>query len=262
MLPAGRVRQRPALPARSVNTKVAVPERKRKKPASVRKRNPKATSEASAAPKYTPWDSPETLASVKDRTANVAASWHFIAACTRNEIAHEAARARQAILDAVVIGDAACLRDLAGRAAKHLARQSGTTGVSFKAARSAAFDQFHSMVAGYLQPLWAPPNAARKAIPSEEIARHMISIGRGLPEVRHMLARYRPELFSLTEVPGPVPDLWISKIVAAVNRKRDVGDPGEAAEEMIVQFLLTVGVPEVKARAVWDYRKKRAKRGS
>jgi hypothetical protein len=199
---------------------------------------------------------------VEHATQQAAINWHFIAACTRDPLAHETARMREAILKAVVSGDADCLRDLAGRATRHLARQSGTDTVGFKGVRALAFDQFHSLVAGYLQPLWAPPESARNAIPTEQIARLMVSIGRHLPEIRQMLALHCPELFRLTESPGPVPDTWISKIVAAVNRKREMNDPSEAAEEMIVQFLLTVGVPERKARAAWDYRKKRAKRGA
>jgi hypothetical protein len=166
-------------------------------------------------------------------------------------------------LNAVVGGDAACLRDLAGRAATHLARQGGAADVAaFSAVRAAAFDQFHSLIVGYLQPLWAPPETARNAIPTEQIARDMVTTARHLPEVRQMLALHSPELFPLVEIPGPVPDVVIGKVVAALNRVRRVSDRAEAAEKMIVQFLLTVGVPEVKARAVWDYRKKRVKRGA
>lgn len=239
-----------------------MPKGKRTNPPRARKRTPRPASEAPAAPNYTPWDSPETLKAVGKATEQAATDWHFIAACTRDPIAHETARMKETILGAVVRGDAECLRDLAGRATRHLARQSGTATVGFKGVRALAFDQFHSLVAGYLQPLWAPPEIARNAIPTEQIARHMVSIGRHLPEIRQMLALHCPELFRLTEIPGPVPETWISKIVAAVNRKRGMSDPLEAAEEMIVQFLLTVGVPERKARAAWDYRKKRAKRGA
>jgi hypothetical protein len=52
------------------------------------------------------------------------------------------------------------------------------------------------------------------------------------------------------------------KIVKALDSARHVGDIEDAAESMIVRFLIAVDVPQPKARAVWDYRKKRKKRTS
>ena len=45
-------------------------------------------------------DSDQTLSAVGDETAKLAAVWHFIAASTRDPIAHEATRAKAAILEA------------------------------------------------------------------------------------------------------------------------------------------------------------------
>jgi hypothetical protein len=70
-----------------------------------------------------------------------------------------------------------------------------------------------------------------------------------------------PKLFPApTGVRFPVPETWLTKIGAAIDRVRHDNDVADAPEKMIVQFLLSVGVPELKARAVWDYRKKRVKR--
>jgi hypothetical protein len=59
-----------------------VPKRKSTKSARPRKRTAKVASVPAtpAALTYTPWDSPETLAGVKEETAKVAGWWHFIAA--------------------------------------------------------------------------------------------------------------------------------------------------------------------------------------
>lgn len=216
-----------------------------------------------AAPTRPSWDSPETLASVLEKTASVAGSWGFIAHCTSEPIAHKTASARAMILNAVVDGDAACLRDLAGRAATHLARRDrASESVGFSKIRDADFEGFHHLVMEYLQPKSPPAEHARDAIATQQIARDMIVGARGRPEIGPMLAPYHPELFSLTRVPGPVPDTWIAKLTAALNRVRHARDIDEAAEKMIVQFLLTFGVPEQRARAVWDFRKKRVKRGA
>jgi hypothetical protein len=235
-----------------------------------RKRPSKRATQAVAPPKFTPWDSPETLAAVNTAIAKAATDYHFIAACTRDPIAHETARMKEAILRAVTEGDARCLRELAGRATTELARQKGITRVvGFSAARADAFDRFHYSVTQWLQPLWADEQwcavtgkTARDAIPIEQTARYMVNNARYLPEVAQMVALHCPDLFKLTEVPRQVPDEAVTKIAAALKRKQYMSDVNEAAEEMIVQFLLAVGVPERTARAVWDYRKKRAKRGS
>jgi hypothetical protein len=210
-----------------------------------------------------PWDSAATLKRLEAMTAKVASSWHFIAENTKDPTAHETARARAAILGVVMSGDPKCLRDLAGRAATDLARMNHATSVGFSGVRAAAFDQFHELVTGYLRPSWAAPEAARDAIATEEIARSMVTLGRGLAEIRQLVAFYCPELFPLPDtLDGRVrlTPAWVRRLVAALDRVRNIGDPPEAAERVIVQFLLTVGVPETKARAVWDYRKKRVKR--
>ncbi len=87
--------------------------------------------------------------------------------------------------------------------------------------------------------------------------------GRELAGVREMLSRRSPALFPLQHatVPRPLTDAQVRKIAVAIDRARlGSSDAAEVAERMIVQLLLTAGVPEAEARAVWDFRKKREKR--
>jgi hypothetical protein len=201
------------------------------------------------------WDSPETLAALKQRTADLATDWHFVAVCSHGAREREMAHARCAVLDALAGEDVRLLRDLASRACAYLGRH------GFRAARAHELDSLHATVKGYLSPLWAKPGkSARSAIPSETIARDMVSLCRNLRELRTWLAQYCPRLFPLTAIAEPLPNEWAQKLTNVIERARYDGDESDAAEKMIVNFFITLGVPKTKARAVWDYRKKRIKR--
>ena len=212
---------------------------------------------------YLPWNSEEAWNAVEANTAKTASDWHVMASNTPESPRHLMARARAQILHATCGGDAVCLRDLASRAARHLARMGGGDHrASFEAVRAASFDQLHEMVVSHLRPTWAQPEVARTAIPTEGIARSLLSRSHHLPEIREMLALHNSALFPVAALSPTVPRETMREIIKALDSARHVGDIEDAAETMIVRFLIVVGVPKAKARAVWDYRKKRAKRSS
>jgi hypothetical protein len=249
-----------------------------------RSRKPKSIHGASTDPLAPPppsprlaWNSPEAWSSVEDNTRKASSDWQYIATNTPESPSYLTARRRAQILGAVCAGDATCLRALASLAAKHMARQGGyTIGRSglHDPLRSQSLEKWHGLVMSYLQPSWAldvdpkisdhdwarAKATARRAISTEEIARHMLSLSRSLPGVREMVALYNRELFPMASLSVPVPEATMAKIVTTLEDARYVGDVADAAEKMIVRFLIAVGVPEKRARAVWDYRKKSVKR--
>jgi hypothetical protein len=251
-----------------------VTKKKSTKPRSGRK--PKATQDLSLPPKteeeaatrrraagYLPWNSPEAWAAVEANTRKAASDWHVIATNTPESPAHLTARRRAQILDAVCAGEGRCLRVLANAAAKEMARQGGYAiahGGQHDSLRANSFDKWHGLVMGYLRPSWAPAETARYAIATADIARHMLSLARSLPEIREMVALHNRKLFPMASLSVPVPAPTLVKIVEALDGARFVTDIEDAAEKMIVRFLIAVGVPAPRAYAVWSYRAKRAKR--
>jgi len=232
-----------------------VPDKNNKRPKRDRKRLASTKPEK---PWYA-WDSHEALKLVTDATEELAAKWSFVAHCTKDPLKHKEVTFKARILHALVNGDMACLRELSGRAAVHMRRLGNVQTLTRD--RTEALDKMCSRVARDFE--FEPP------APSESIAKFLIVLGRGTTgELRQMLAFYCNELFPLTSISlDPYPTTWVRKITAAIDRARPPQLATQdqrvaAAEKMIRQFLLTVGVPEKTARSIWSYRDKRKKRGS
>ncbi len=166
--------------------------------------------------------------------------WTFIAKATVDPQARAHAVDVARVLTVLREGDAKAVHGLANRAALHL-KSAHKYPPQIAQERKDDLEDVHRVLVEHLE----------MGRPTDEIARTLtVLVLYGAPNLRALVAEHTTE----AKIEG---DAWQRAFTATLKRKRQRGEPGEhyyMAETMVVQFLLTCGVPSGVARGVWNFR--------